>query len=501
MDKLYLDIFRIEHQEETHQEPSLSKIFLLKCFTVFFILVSFYPFEAYSRYYKEKPKSSKSESTLKTEEIEEKTLQLKKDEKELSDFLIMRLDKSTSEEEIIEIIEELRDLPDNHQQMKIVLTYLSQKGIDREKSPKLWTIVQSEWIKIKKADLEELYRNANTLSTKSYEVILATLMIVSGLILLATPARGVVTNRFIASLVASLGAIELFRAVDDSLTEDKKEVFAFFFNLVTTNPLARELFSLAPTNEFDRQLAEKLAQSPTLEDLRRELVRSIGNDEYSVQQERVVALREFPDIEENLRKEAIESLKQIIDNNIEDKFSVADVKNESNELIVQSEISDSFIDSLLSTKEEERSKQHITVLKGLIRLEILGLELKLKFSETLLNWGDSAENNAFLIEFYLNPTEEIISYMEEELFKEGLSYDDYEALDFLKAELNILKKQSPLEILYKIELIIDKFKRNYSKQVEKTQKLENIVESYQKIVKSIQNAGFGVKNGLPYVEI
>ena len=200
-----------------------------KIFALLFLLISFYPFEAYSRYYKEKPKSSKSENTLKTEEIEEKTLQLKTTVKELSDFLIMRLDKSTSEEEIIDLIEELRVLPDNHQQMKIVLTHLSQKGIDREKSPKLWIIVQSEWIKIKKAELEELYRNANTLSTKSYDVILATLMIISGMILLATPVRSVVTNRFIASLIGGLGAIEFFRAVDDSLTEDKKEVVVFIF--------------------------------------------------------------------------------------------------------------------------------------------------------------------------------------------------------------------------------------------------------------------------------
>ena len=78
MNELVLEIFRIEHQEEPHQEYSLSKIFLLKCFTLFFLLVSFYPFEAYSRYYKEKPKSSKSKNTLMAEEIEEQKLQLKK---------------------------------------------------------------------------------------------------------------------------------------------------------------------------------------------------------------------------------------------------------------------------------------------------------------------------------------------------------------------------------------------------------------------------------------
>ena len=48
------------------------------------------------------------------------------------------------------------------------------------------------------------------------------------------------------------------------------------------------------------------------------MVRSIGNDEYSVSAREflVIALRGFPDIEEDLKKEVIENLKQIIDNSI-----------------------------------------------------------------------------------------------------------------------------------------------------------------------------------------
>ena len=153
---------------------------------------------------------------------------------------------------------------------------------------------------------------------------------------------------------------------------------------------------------------------------------------------------------------------------------------------------------MLSTKEEESSKQHIIVLKGLIRSEILelGLELKLQFSETLLNWDDSVENKAFLREAYLNPVEDIISYVEEELFKEGLSDDDYEALDFLTTELNDLEKTNPIEILYEIESIIKVFKNKYHNQVEKAQKLKNIVNSYKKIVENLQNSGFWCKKWL-----
>ena len=149
----------------------------------------------------------------------------------------------------------------------------------------------------------------------------------------------------------------------------------------------------------------------------------------------------------------------------------------------------------------------------------------------MLSWDDSAENKAFLKEVYLNPAKDISSYVKEELFKESLSDDDRKALDFLTNELNDLEKSNPIEVLSKIEPIIEDFKiaypnqveiaqtlewlttevsalekpnpikvlysieesiiedfeEAYGNQVEIVQKLENIVDSYKKMLKSIQN--------------
>ena len=362
-------------------------------------------------------------------------------------------------------------------------------------------------------------------------------------------------------LFHKINPLKATKDVEKFLTEDANKAVTFIKNLAIKSSVVNELIVLLYS--IDEDLSKSVFHTHILENLREELIYSIGDDKYSVPEREALisALRGFPDIEEDLRKEAIESLKHIIKTSTypslrqasvstlgqigegvegvaeyligiggdtsksdvlkllalielgrdKDHFLTSigklsswfkDRKNTEN-LLIQPKVSDSFIDSLLSTKEEESSKQHIIVLKGLIRSEILelGLELKLQFSETLLNWDDSVENKAFLREAYLNPVEDIISYVEEELFKEGLSDDDYEALDFLTTELNDLEKTNPIEILYEIESIIKVFKNKYHNQVEKAQKLKNIVNSYKKIVENLQNSGFGVKNGLPYVEI
>ena len=158
------------------------------------------------------------------------------------------------------------------------------------------------------------------------------------------------------------------------------------------------------------------------------------------------------------------------------------------QLIIQPKIPDSFIDSVLSITKEELSKHHIIVVKRLVHSEILGLELQLKFSETLLNWDDSVKNKAFLSEVYSSPVEDISSYMKNTLFKERLSKEDDTAYKFLITEISTLKDTHPIEILYSIEKsIIERFETNYPKQLEIALKLENIVDSYKKVLESIQN--------------
>ena len=532
MNKICLEILRIEHQEETHQEHSLSKIFLLKCFTVFFLLVSFYPFKAYSippDFYEKIPQnnpSSEAENTLTTEETEEQSI--------------------------------------------------------NEEGP-----------------LDKLIRTVNTLPIEFFVDLVANgIFIVSGGVLLLTPAGQVAIATLMSGKIIIKGAhigvfawygsfVKTAKDVEAFLTEDEKKAVTFLANIAIKNSVVKELIVLLYS--IDEDLSESVFHTHILENLRKELIYSIGDDRYSVPEREALisALRGFPDIEEGLGKEAIESLKQIIDNSIypslrqtsvstlgqigegvegvaeyligvgvdpnksdelrflalielgrdKDNFltSIEELstwiedRNNTEKLLIQPEVPDSFINSLLSTKEEESSEQHIIVLKGLIRSEILelGLELKLKFSETLLNWDDSVENKIFLREVYLNPTEDIISYVEKELFKEGLSDDDYEALDFLTNELSDLEKNNTaIKVLYDIEPIIEDFKihypnqveiaqtlewlttkvkvlekpnpiravydidsiiKKYFHQVEIAQKLENIVNSYKKILESIQN--------------
>ena len=111
MNKFFLEIFRIEHQEEPHQEYSLSKIFLLKCFTIFFLLVSFYPFEAYSTppdFHKKIEKRNPSSELENTLTIEEQLLRLERQiESLLEDLILVLLSEDTPEVNKQEIVKEI----------------------------------------------------------------------------------------------------------------------------------------------------------------------------------------------------------------------------------------------------------------------------------------------------------------------------------------------------------------------------------------------------------
>ena len=469
----------------------------------------------------------------------------------------MLLNKDTSEELRIEIIKELRASPDNSQQMKIVLTQLSQKGIDKEKNPKLWIIVQSEWRKVKKAELEELNRNVDTLPIKFYVDSIAYLLTaISGGVLIFTPIGqtafivGKGTLKALGVLLGTIAGIGGLSNINYFLSEEDQKNISFFTEFIKINPLVGGVIHLlSATDENDKYLAERLSQASTLEDFITELVHSIGDDKYSIPtQEAVInALRGFSDIEEDLRIEAIENLKHIIKNSTypslkefsvsalgeigegvegvaEYLISLTDADNENDELrflalvelgrdkyyfltsieklsewfeeianiedllIIQPEIPDSFLDSLLMTTQAEHLEQHIIVVKSLIRSGILEFDLKLEFSETLLNWDDSPENKTFLREVYLNPVEDIKSYIKQELSKKRLSAEDHKALKFLTAEINgLADNKTAIEILYEIELIMGKLEIQYPNQVEIALKLENIVDSYKKVLESIQN--------------
>ena len=539
MNNFCLDIFRVNHLEEPHQDHSLSKIFLLKCLTLFFLLVSLYPFRAYSTppdYYKNIQHNNPSLDLEKKLKIEKEIIQL----------------RESVEEEIDNLIVKMRALFNEDFNAHLYL-YFS-------------TILIGSFLFL----------------TPSGQVVL---MVKTGAI------------KQLAKLLVITAVLGETTNINHFLSEEQKGDIASITDYFIKHPLLKELFLilLYSTDENSKYLAQSLFQNPTSENLIKKLLPAIaiGGDKYSVAtQEAVInVLKRLPNIEKNLRKEAIESLKFIIESNTYPSLrqlavsvlgdigkgvegvadyliSIGSNKNKSDELkflalielgrdqnhslasieelstwfkerdsnnnnkplTIRPEVSDSFIEALLSISREEISEKHIIVVKGFILSKILDFELELKFSETLLKWDDSPETKTFLKEVYLNPAKDINDYVKKDLFKESLSDDDYEILDFLTnklsglaksnpievlykiepiiadfkiaypnqveiaqtlewltAEVKVLEKPNPIEVLYKIEPIIKDFKKDYPNQVEIAQKLENIVNFYKKMLESIQN--------------
>lgn len=159
----------------------------------------------------------------------------------------------------------------------------------------------------------------------------------------------------------------------------------------------------------------------------------------------------------------------------------------SNPLKIQPEISDSFLDSLLLANQGERSKSHFIVVREFIRSGILNAELKLRFSETLLSWDASLENKSLLREAYSNTARDIGLYVEKDLFKGGLFEENYEAFHFLINQISKLETIDNVSIvLKKMESIIKEFKILHSNQSEIAEELEEVVNSYKKILETIK---------------
>ena len=173
-----------------------------KIFALLFLLISFYPFEAYSRvphysYNKkidQKTSSSDLENTLTTEQ---EILILGKRIKGRIDSLIEALlSEDTPQSNRLEIIQVLQSLNINNRfnidnQIKIALTQIPKTDIEEnkigkgEKSAKDeelsdWVIYESGWIKVEQAELDKLIRSINTLSIKSVvDLSVAVLIIAS----------------------------------------------------------------------------------------------------------------------------------------------------------------------------------------------------------------------------------------------------------------------------------------------------------------------------------
>jgi len=119
------------------------------------------------------------------------------------------------------------------------------------------------------------------------------------------------------------------------------------------------------------------------------------------------------------------------------------------------------------------SRDYIVVLKEFLRSGILNARLKIEFSEALLSFNEGLESKAFLKEVFSIPARDIRLYIENELFKEGLSEENYGAFQFLINRVSTLEGiTNPIRALQQIELFIDKLKKDYPSQVKTAKKLE-----------------------------
>ena len=439
----------------------------------------------------------------------------------VSSLMVILLNEETPRENQMEIMEEIKYIAEVNGEITLALNQISQRGgecgktetnEDCIKANDLWIKTQSELIRRKRLDLNELQKRERELDEDFYvNLVLDGVVIFAGGILFFVPAVGpavsvplivgrvTLTGQRLGTLLMATGAVESgVDAWDYFFGEEEQRVLSFVPDLVFRDVLTSELFNiLSSVNQRDKNLAGRLFMSSSQEVLINNIVSSIQQEEYSVtaKQSVIKALRAVPNMNEAMREEVISVLKGVIDDSkiqflretsvnvlgevgakvpevaeyLRDKgvnkgetdklrlialiqlgrnktyflnsidLLSAWLKNrdhKKNPLAIQPEIPDSFLDSLLLVKKAELSANHITVLQEFILSGILDIELKLKFSETLMSWDDSSGSKALLQKAYTDPVTDIGLYVEN-LSKEILSEKNYAAFAFLKPSINL----------------------------------------------------------------
>ena len=538
----------------------------MKLFIIFFLLfpVSY----GYSQ-------SLESEAVF--SESEESRGNLNKLRNQLTEYvnslMLILLNEETPKENQMSILEEIKYIAEINGEITLALNQISQRGgecgktetnEDCIKANDLWIKTQSELIRRKRLDLNELQKRERELDEDFYvNLVLDGVVIFAGGILFFVPAVGpavsvplivgrvTLTGQRLGTLLMATGAVESgVDAWDYFFGEEEQRVLSFVPDLVFRDVLTSELFNiLSSVNQRDKNLAGRLFMSSSQEVLINNIVSSIQQEKYSVtaRQSVIKALRAVPNMNEAMREEVIRVLKGVIDDSriqflrensvnvlgeigakvpevaeyLRDKgvnkgetdklrlialiqlgrnktyflnsidLLSAWLKNrdyDEDPLDAQPEIPDSFLDSLLLVKKAELSANHITVLQEFILSGILDIEMKLKFSETLISWDDSLDSKALLQKAYADPVTDIGLYVEN-LSKEILSEKNYAAFAFLKP--NIANLQAPDRLsftiaLQQIESIIEELKKVSPDQVEIVEKLENILNSYKNMLETIK---------------
>ena len=368
------------------------------------------------------------------------------------------------------------------------------------------------------------------------------------------------TGQKLGALLMATGGVESGWSAWNYFFEEEEgaRVLSFVSGVALRDVLTRELFSiLSSVNERDRYLAFNLLRSVDEETLIKDLLNAIKDEKNSVEVRKpaIRSLRAFSNMDETLKKSAIDVLKRVIDKSQiptlketsvsvlgeigEGDLEVAEylrekgtIKNEDDKLrllaltqlgrnqeyfpisigiltdwfentiykpaplSVPLDIPNSFVTALLLEKQESLSEEQLEsykiVVKDFIRLDILNIELKFRFSETLIRWDNSPETKDLLRKSWANLAKDMGLYVKQ-LAEESLSEENYQTLEFLQTQIEELEKEVknfkiPQEIaLDKIKSIIKKLKRIYPDQVNVAEKLENFLISYENMQENLRN--------------
>ena len=521
-------------------------------------------------YSQQKKQAGQSVSEETAFSAEETLIGLRVQIKQYIDSLaVIFLDKNTSAENQIEILHEFKSMADLNGEIAIALNEMTQREVENDiekineknhknKELSVWIKSQSELIKRKQLELDELEEAVENLKTEFYvNLAVDGVVIAGGSVLMFIPAGQSVSIllfgsrlaltakrlKALGAVISVAGGVGVGSEVYYYLSEENQEVLSFISNLVFKDALSKEIFQLLTSvNESDKYLAINLFKSVDEEVFINNLLSAIQNDKFSPQARiaSVNSLIVFKNTENKpLKKEIIDTLKEVIDTSQLQDLRQASVRilgafgegnpelidylkkltdeeeydvirftsllqvgrnksdfdesikalakwfdgrdHKKNPLNIKPEIPQSFLESLLSEREEATNNQ-IIVVRGFILSGILDVETKLTFSKVLISWNKEPESNStkkrltnqeIIEEVWTDPIADTILYIDK-LYKETRAEDNEQAFEYLKVRVNKLKTEdTSFIILEYFESMIQDFATKHPEQKEIANKIED----------------------------
>jgi len=359
----------------------------MKLFIVFFLLLSF-PY-GYSQSSEFEVVSSESLSSR------EALLTLRKQINRYVDSLIhVLLDKDTPRENQVEILDEIRTIADINGKIILALNQMSQsdigqneinisKDIGRDEDISVWAKNQVELIRRKQLALNELEKRETELN-ESFWVNLALdgIVIVAGGILFFVPAVGpaisipltvgrvthiTLTGQKLGAALMAIGVLDSGLDVWDYFFGEEEKIPSFLSDIAFRDVLTKELFNiLSSTNPSDRYLAINLLRSAAVDE--EALIKDLLNviqDERRPAEVRGAAVRAFrviSNMDEDLRGEVIDVLKEVVD-----ESQIPPLRETSVNVLGElgegmSEVAEYLLEYLLKTRDETNEDDKLRLM-------------------------------------------------------------------------------------------------------------------------------------------